>query len=98
MDTPRSALEAGYERDQLRPTTELPPLPPLAGHGGESLGEVVGGRIVGLAELIAGRHPAPVIGELSGVYCQCGLEMVRVRELSDGRTAYRCQCGKGVTF
>jgi len=42
--------------------------------------------------------PPAVVGELSGVYCECGLEMLRIRELADGRTSYHCQCGKGVTF
>lgn len=94
-------MESNYERDQLRPTTELPPLPPLAGAGGPVVlpVEVVAPKsdLEERVKAIVAPPPA-VVGELSGVYCECGLEMYRVRDLADGRTSYRCQCGKGVTF
>jgi len=106
-------MEANFERDQLRPGTVLPPLPPLAHSSIPDGVEIVSGGVSvvlpdhgrgpdssGLAKKVEAivAPPPAVIGELSGVYCECGLEMFRLRDLADGRTSYRCQCGKGVAW
>lgn len=108
-------MEEAYELGQLRPTTELPPLPPLAG---VTPGPVVrplevAPPVVAVSKSVDRDHdgqlsqgdvramvaPPPVyLGRVSDVTCECGQAMFVAREWPDGRTLYRCSCGKAMTF
>lgn len=101
-------MEDIYEANQLRPGDQFAALPPLAS---VPAGVVVVGpevspaidrdhdghfTVADVRQMVA---PAPVIlGEVSGVVCECGQPMFAARHWPDGRTLYRCQCGLHVTF